>query len=112
MGWNHRHPVVSEPIAARHADPRTNFSAVPTDRPLLGLVVTLEPYYLRETFRDEMLKSDVLPVSIAGSHELENACEQLSPAEDVGAQLLNGLTPKENPLVVTAPCATSPTRVR
>jgi hypothetical protein len=78
-----------------------NFSAVPTDRPLLGLIVTLEPYYLRETFRDEMLKSDVLPVSIAWSHELENACAQLGPAADVGAQLLKGLTPKENPLVVT-----------
>ncbi|ROR91459.1 hypothetical protein EDD33_2326 [Nocardioides aurantiacus] len=78
-----------------------SFSAVPTDRPLLGLVVTLEPYYLRETFRDEMLNSDVLPVSIAWSHELENACAQLSSEADIGAQLLESLTPTKNPLVAT-----------
>lgn len=81
-------------------DHHPSFLDIPADRPLLGLVVTLEPFYLRESLRDPILKSDVLPVSIAWAHELENACAQLRTERDAGAQLLEALTPKVTPLVV------------
>lgn len=77
------------------------FVDIPHDRPLLGLVVTLEPYYLRETFRDSILESSVLPISIAWAHELENAAAQLQNAPDAGRQLLEALTPSTGPLKVS-----------
>jgi hypothetical protein len=81
-------------------DRHPSFLDVPADRPLRGLVLTLEPYYLPETFRDHILQSDLFPVSIAWAHELENACAQLREEHDAGAQLLEALTPKESLLVV------------
>lgn len=77
------------------------FAAIPDDRPVVGLIVTLEPYYLRETFRDEILKSAVLPISIAWAHELENATAQLQTAPDAGRQLLDALTWATSPMKVS-----------
>ncbi|WP_341358932.1 hypothetical protein V5H98_14375 [Georgenia sp. M64] len=77
------------------------FAGIPRDRPLLGLVVTLEPHYLRETARDDILESAVLPISIAWAHELENATAQLRTAPDAGRQLLEALTPNTGPLKVS-----------
>lgn len=77
------------------------FAAIPSDRPIVGLIVTLEPYYLRETFRDEILESGVLPISIAWAHELENGTAQLQTASDAGKQLLGALTWATSPMKVS-----------
>lgn len=86
-----------ESTAAHIKDRHPAFAGIPHDRPLIGLVVTLEPYYLRETFRDDILESVVLPISIAWAHELENATAQLQTAPDAGRQLLEALTPNTGP---------------
>jgi hypothetical protein len=80
-------------IAERHPA----FAEIPHDRPLRGLIITLEPYHLRQTMRDDCLDSSVLPISHAWAHELENAVARLQHDEDAGSRLLDALTPKDGP---------------
>jgi hypothetical protein len=77
------------------AESHPAFAHVPNDRPLRGLVVTLEPFYLRQTMREQLVESESLPIGIAWAHELESAVAALSSEPHPGARLLAALTPKD-----------------
>lgn len=68
-------------------------ASIPSDRPLLGLVVTLEPFHLVNTdlFYGDVLTKPSIPTTIASSHELEGAVAVLRGAPDVGRRLLDAL---------------------
>ncbi len=68
---------------------------IPSDRPLRGLVVTLEPFFLVQTFLyEEVLGEAHVPIIIASAHELEGVVAILSGRQDVGERLLRALTPR------------------
>jgi hypothetical protein len=74
-----RHPVVQD---------------VPADRPRVGLVVTLEPFF----FVDPWLYQDVLggqsvPTVVAYSHELEGVLPTIAGQADAGRRILTALRP-------------------
>lgn len=67
---------------------------IPRDRPALGLIVTLEPFHLANTF----LFEDLIPppregLAIASSHEVEGVVAALAQRRDVGQRLLRALNP-------------------
>lgn len=68
-------------------------ASIPSDRPLLGLVVTLEPFHLVNTdlFYGDVLTKPSIPTVIASSHELEGVVAGLRGAADVGRRLLESL---------------------
>lgn len=75
-------------IRERHA----SFTHIPADRPMVGLIVTLEPYHLQQTGRAEQLFADnELPVSTACAHDVEGTVPQLVGADDTGVRLLDAL---------------------
>lgn len=68
------------------------FAEIPKDRPMVGLIVTLEPFHLHQTGRaEQLLVSDELSVSTAWSHDLEGTVGPLAGADDAGARLLRVL---------------------
>lgn len=67
---------------------------IPRDRPVRGLIVTLEPFHLANTF----LFEDLIPppregLAIASSHEVEGVVAALADRTDVGQRLLRALDP-------------------
>ena len=62
-----------ERTATQIADRRPAFSHIPDDRPARGLIVTLEPYYLRQTMRDHLVESDILPIGVVWAHSSSRA---------------------------------------
>lgn len=67
---------------------------IPRDRPVRGLIVTLEPFHLANTFVFE----DLIPpprerLAIASSHEVEGVVAALAERRDVGQRLLRALDP-------------------
>jgi hypothetical protein len=76
----------------READPA--FVSIPADRPLRGLVVTLEPFHLvNSRFYRDVLVQPSIPTTVASSHELEGTIAALLSATDTGIRLHNALTP-------------------
>jgi hypothetical protein len=68
---------------------------IPNDRPLRGLVVTLEPFHLVQTFLFEDVLGDAsVPITITSAHELEGVVAMLAERPDVGERLLQALTPQ------------------
>lgn len=68
------------------------FAKIPTDRPMVGLIVTLEPFHLHQTGRaEQLLASDELAVSTAWAHDLEGSVSLLAGVEDTGLRLLREL---------------------
>ena len=68
-------------------------AAIPADRPLLGLVVTLEPFYLVNTeLFAALIPRPSIPTTVASSHELESVVATLQTEPDVGRRLLDALT--------------------
>lgn len=84
-----------ERTATQIADRHPAFSHIPDDRPARGLIVTLEPYYLRQTMREHLVESDILPIGVVWAHELESSVTALSDQDDAGAQILSALTPED-----------------
>lgn len=74
-------------------DGHPGVASIPSDRPLLGLVVTLEPFHLVNTdlFYGDVLTKPSIPTTIASAHELEGAVAVLRGAPDVGSRLLEAL---------------------
>jgi hypothetical protein len=67
---------------------------IPTDRPVVGLVVTLEPWYMTETLAyDDLIPKATVPITTASAHELEGVVANLATEVDVGQRLLRALTP-------------------
>jgi hypothetical protein len=68
---------------------------IPKGRPVRGLVVTLEPFHLVQTFLyEEVLGESPVPVTIAWAHDLEGVVATLAEHPDVGERLLRALTPE------------------
>ncbi|MGB3676281.1 MAG: hypothetical protein WA988_17760 [Candidatus Nanopelagicales bacterium] len=71
------------------------FSTIPADRPLRGLVVTLEPFHLvNSSFYSDVLVQSSIPITVASSLELEGTVAALLSASDTGARLHDALTPE------------------
>lgn len=82
------------------------FAEIPVDRPLRGLVVTLEPFHLvNSQFYDNILHRPSVPTAVASSHELENAVAALRDSPDIGTKLLDALNGEDGP--PSLDCATS-----
>lgn len=65
---------------------------IPRDRPVVGLVVTLEPWHLAGTFvYDELLPDAPVQIVIASAHDVEGTVARLADRHDVGARLLDAL---------------------
>jgi hypothetical protein len=90
-----------EKTAQRIAEHHPAFAHIPADRPVRGLIVTLEPFYLRQTMREDLVKRDALPVTVAWAHELETSVAALIDRKDAGARLLAALTPTDTELTPT-----------
>lgn len=73
-------------------DRHPNFTGIPADRPLRGLIVTLEPYFLRQTMREDLLASESLQITTAWAHELETSMAELQDDPNAGERLLRVLT--------------------
>jgi len=70
---------------------------IPRDRPLRGVVVTLEPFHLINTpFYDDVLRSTGIPTSVISSSELEEMTGMMEPATDQGGRLLTAFTPEHS----------------
>lgn len=83
------------------ADGHPELAAIPVDRPLRGLVVTLEPFHLVNTdFYDDVFQRPSVPTTVVSSHEFEGAVAVLHGAADLGVRLLDALTPTDG--VVTS----------
>lgn len=69
-------------------------AAIPSDRPLVGLVVTLEPFHLVNTdiCHDEVLTRPSIPTAIAPAHELEATVAVLAEVPETGRRLLEALS--------------------
>jgi hypothetical protein len=68
---------------------------IPNDRPLRGLVVTLEPFHLVQTFLyEDVLGDSPVPITITSAQELEGVVAMLADRPDVGERLLRALTPE------------------
>jgi hypothetical protein len=71
---------------------------IPQDRPLRGLVVTLEPFHLVNTFvYEDVLSRPSIPTAVASAHELEGVVATLEGAKDVGVRLLHALEDADHP---------------
>jgi hypothetical protein len=68
-------------------------AAIPNDRPVLGLVVTLEPFYLLNTdFYEDVFERPSIPTTVAYAHEFEGTVAALRSEPDVGRRLLEALS--------------------
>ena len=68
------------------------FGHIPKHLPIRGLVVTLEPFYPRETMREGLVASEVLPIGAVSAYEIELVAAALTNQSDAGAQILAALT--------------------
>lgn len=67
---------------------------IPDDRPVRGLVVTLEPFHFVDTFLfDGVLPPARTPTATASAHDVEAVCAALAGRPDAGRRLLDALTP-------------------
>ena len=67
---------------------RPEFAHIPTDRPLAGIVVTAEPFYMANTawVREEVLSRADFPVTVASLNDIElMVC---LPADEVERRLV------------------------
>lgn len=66
---------------------------IPSDRPVRGLVVTLEPFHMVDTFLyDDVLPAARTPTATASAHDVESVCAVLAGRPDAGRRLLDALT--------------------
>lgn len=69
-------------------------ASIPKDRPVRGLVVTLEPFHMVNTpVFDKVLTRPRTPTLVASAHELEGVVADLRDAPDTGSRLLSALSP-------------------
>lgn len=73
---------------------------IPTDRPRIGLVVTLEPFHLANTpFLDDLLPAKSVPTLVTSSHELEGFVAGHLSDPELGKRLLEAANaPVNQPL--------------
>jgi hypothetical protein len=74
------------------ADGHPHFAHIPADRPCIGLIVTLEPFYVEEIFLGEnLLASPTVPITAIPAYELEHLVGQLAHQVDAGQRLFGAL---------------------
>ncbi len=71
------------------------FNHIPKDRPHVRLVVTLEPFFLRQTLAHEAIFGED-PVPVASAHDLEAVVGTLTGHSDAGQRMLTALTPRSD----------------
>lgn len=70
-------------------------AGIPKDRPLRGVVVTLEPFHLvNSVFYADLLSRPSIPTAVVSSHELEVFVGKIRRFPDIGERVVNALTPK------------------
>ncbi|MGW5383992.1 hypothetical protein [Nocardia sp. NPDC003963] len=75
------------------ADRIPGLEQIPTDRPVRGLVVTLEPIPLVDTFLfEDLLGPHTVPNATVCAHDLEAILPTLAKTPDAGRRLLDALT--------------------
>ena len=82
---------------ARHIRERhPAFTDIPSDRPLVGLIVTLEPFHLQQTLHAKsIIHNSDIPETAAWVHDLEDTVACLRGAKDSGLRLLSALSTKD-----------------
>lgn len=95
-------------------DGRPETSHIPNDRPIVGLIITLEPFHLVETYLyGRIIGETAIPIGIASSHNLEGAVADLSDRPDVGMRLLRALgATDQKPPSLAAACESLPSPKR
>lgn len=79
--------------AAMLADGHSALTHIPADRPVRGLIVTLEPFHLVDTFLfDDVLPAAATTGATASAHDVESVCAVLADRPDAGQLLLGALT--------------------
>jgi hypothetical protein len=79
--------------AAMLAEGHPALAHIPADRPVRGLVVTLEPFHLVDTFLfDDVLPATTTAGATASAHDVETVCAVLADRLDAGQLLLDALT--------------------
>lgn len=79
-------------------------SHIPNDRPLVGLVMTLEPFFLMEDWLyGDLIGGKSIPITVSYAHVLEGVTTLLSDRADAGDRLLTALMEKEDPGGVKIP---------
>ncbi|WP_162487713.1 NERD domain-containing protein [Rhodococcus sp. AD45] len=72
---------------------KAELSHIACDRPIRGLVVTLEPNHLVDTFLfEERINATDTEIATACGHDIERIIPVLADREDVGRRLLKALT--------------------
>jgi hypothetical protein len=69
---------------------RPEFAHIPTDRPLLGLVATLDPWYLANSLGRQGLPKTTIPTMVAGAQEVEMlvAIGQRRPVSEILLEIM------------------------
>lgn len=75
-------------------DRNPSFRNIPNDRPLVGLIVTLEPHYVVETWSEDILWSPHIPIVDATALDLEIVIGPLAGRHDVGARIRDRIWPR------------------
>ena len=89
---NARSQILATAKLIEDGDPAVDH--IPKNRPLSGLVETLEPFHLVQTFLyQDVLGDSSVPITITSAHELEGVVAMLAQRSDVGERLLRALTP-------------------
>jgi hypothetical protein len=87
-------------IRARH----NAVSHIPNDRPIVGLVVTLEPFFLMDDWLyGDLIGGKSIQITVSYAHVLEGIVALLSDQADAGERLLAALMPREDPDGLTIP---------
>lgn len=70
---------------------------IPADRPIVGLIATLEPFHFMDPFfyRD-VLGDRSIPIGVAYAHMLEGTAATLADRTDAGRRILDALTSDED----------------
>lgn len=64
------------------------FTHIPVDREMVGLIVTLEPFHPRQTMLNEtLLSGTTIPITAAWSHDLEGTVAGLQAVPDAGSRM-------------------------
>jgi hypothetical protein len=68
-------------------------SHIPRDRPTFGLIITLEPWHLAETFLyEDLLTGARVPIAVTSAHALETVAPTLADRADTGDRLLQAFS--------------------
>lgn len=79
-------------------------SHIPKDRPVVGLVMTLEPFFMMDDWLyGDLIGGKSIPISVSHAHVLEGVTTLLSDRADAGVRLLTALTEREDPDGVKIP---------